>query len=269
MTNKERYIAWAAKQEYMPIFMQPWWMDAVCAGKEWDVLLAEDEQGEIIGAMPYLLRKRAWFRYIIMPQQTQIGGIWVTEQITADRWKTAEVCRALKEQLDALNLAYYYQQYMPGSLCVDAMRGLGFKTKERVTYRVDDLSDLDSLIASFSKNKRRQLQKALSLHAERGMEAEDFYRFHVRCMAARKRKIRYSREFLLVLDRKARRNKQCEIIKVCNADGQVYAAADSRLQADLAVHIAHVSGEIVEPTQQVRKERVHRLVLIRQGRYPG
>ena len=57
MTNKERYIAWAAKQEYMPIFMQPWWMDAVCAGKEWDVLLAEDEQGEIIGAMPYLLRK--------------------------------------------------------------------------------------------------------------------------------------------------------------------------------------------------------------------
>ena len=166
MSNKERYIAWAAKQEYMPIFMQPWWMDAVCAGKEWDVLLAEDEQGEIIGAMPYLLRKRAWFRYIIMPQQTQIGGIWVTEQITADRWKTAEVCRALKEQLDGLNLAYYYQQYMPGSLCVDAMRGLGFKTKERVTYRVDDLSDLDSLIASFSKNKRRQLQKALSLHED-------------------------------------------------------------------------------------------------------
>jgi hypothetical protein len=160
-----------------------------------------------------------------MPQQTQIGGIWVREDVTGDKWKTAEVCRALKEQLDGLGLAYYYQQYMPGSLCVDAMRGLGFKTKERVTYRVDDLSDLDALIASFSKNKRRQLQKALSLHAERGMEVEDFYRFHVRCMAARKRKIRYSREFLLVLERKARRKQQCEILKICNADGQVYAAA--------------------------------------------
>ena len=212
----------------MPVFMQPWWMDAVCAGKEWDVLLVEsqkskvesqDGEGEIIGAMPYLLRKRAWLKYIIMPQQTQIGGIWVREDVTGDKWKTAEVCRALKEQLDGLGLAYYYQQYMPGSLCVDAMRGLGFKTKERVTYRVDDLSDLDALIASFSKNKRRQLQKALSLHAERGMEVEDFYRFHVRCMAARKRKIRYSREFLLVLERKARRKQQCEILKVCNADG--------------------------------------------------
>ena len=225
MSNKERYITWVEEQEYIPIFMMPWWMDAVCAGKEWDVLLAEDEKGNIIGAMPYLLRKRAWFKYIIMPQQTQIGGIWVTAETTADRWKTAEACRLIKEQLDAMGLAYYYQQYLPGSLCVDAMHGLGFKTRERVTYRVEDLSDLDSLINSFSKNKKRQLQKALSLHAERKMEVEDFYRFHCECMAARKRKISYSREFLLVLERKARRLKQCEILSICNADGVPYAAA--------------------------------------------
>ena len=50
MTNKERYIEWVASLEYVPIFMQPWWMDAVCAGKEWDVLLAEDSEGQILGA---------------------------------------------------------------------------------------------------------------------------------------------------------------------------------------------------------------------------
>ena len=173
MTNKERYSEWVAAQEYVPIFMQPWWMDAVCAGKEWDVLLVEsptptlprregdpDERHEIIGAMPYLLRKRAWFRYIIMPQQTQIGGIWVNEEATADKWKTAEVCRQIKEQMDRMGLAYYYQQYLPGSLCVDAMRALGFKTRERVTYRMEDLSNLDAVIDRFSKNKKRQLQKA-------------------------------------------------------------------------------------------------------------
>lgn len=225
MTNKERYSVWASEQEYVPIFMMPWWMDAVCAGKEWDVLLAEDEHGEIVGAMPYLLRKRAWFKYIILPQQTQIGGIWVTPEVTADKWRTAEVCRQIKEQLDAMGLAYYYQQYLPGSLCVDAMRGLGFKTRERVTYRVDDLSDLDAVIDAFSKNKKRQLQKALSLHAERKMDVEDFYRFHTECLAKRKRKCSYSREFLLVLERKARRLGQCEILSICNADGKVYAAA--------------------------------------------
>lgn len=225
MTNKERYIAWAAQQEYMPVFMTPWWMDAVCAGKEWDVLLAEDENGQIQGVMPYLLRRRAWFNYIIMPQQTQIGGIWVTAETTADKWKTAEVCRQIKEQLDGMKLAYYYQQYLPGSLCVDAMRGLGFKTRERITYRVDDLSNPEALVASFSKNKRRQLQKAQGLRVERGMNPEDFYRFHRRCLAARKRRIAYTREFLLVLERKAKRLGQCEIISICNAEGQPYAAA--------------------------------------------
>ena len=225
MTNKERYIEWAEQQEYIPIFMTPWWMDAVCAGKEWNVLLAEDEDGNILGVMPYLLRKRAWYKYIIMPQMSQIGGIWVNAATTADRWITAEVCRQISEQLDKMGLAYYYQQYLPGSLCVDAMRALGFKTHERVTYRVEDLSDLDKLIGSFSKNKRRQLQKALSLHADHSMSIEDFYRFHTHCLQTRKRRITYTREFLLVLERKARRLGQCEVLSVCNADGQPYAAA--------------------------------------------
>ena len=225
MTNKERYIEWVDQQEYVPIMMTPWWMNAVCAGKTWDVILSEDEKGKILGAMPYLLRKRAWFKYIVMPQQTHVGGIWVTAEITADKWKTAEVCRDIANQLDAMQLAYYYQQYLPGSLCVDAMRGLGFKTQERLTYRVEDLSDLDALIASFSKNKRRQLQKALSLHAERKMDPEEFYRFYMHCMQVRKHKVNYTREFLLVLEHKARRHGQCEILSICNADGQPYAAA--------------------------------------------
>jgi len=225
MTNKERYIEWVGQQEYVPIYMMPWWMDAVCAGKVWDVLLAEDENGQILGAMPYLLRERAWFRYIIMPQQTQIGGLWVTAEVTADKWKTAEVCRQIKEQLDGMHLAYYYQQYLPGSLCVDAMRGLGFKTRERITYRVDDLSDMEALVDSFSKNKKRQLQKAQGLRVVRGMNPEDFYRFHRQCLRSRKRQISYTREFLLVLERKAKRLGQCEIISICNAEGQPYAAA--------------------------------------------
>ena len=224
MTNKERYTEWAEQQDFMPVFMMPWWMDAVCAGKEWDVIIAEEE-GQILGAMPYLLRKRAWGKYITMPQDTQIGGIWVTPEVTGDKWRTAEVCRQIKEQLDAMGLVYYYQRYAQGSLCVGPMQGLGFKTREKITYRVEDLSNLDALIDSFSKAKKRLLQKTLSLHAERTMDVEDFYKFYAHCMEDRKRKSMYSREFLLVLERKARRHGQCEILSVCNADGVPYAAA--------------------------------------------
>ena len=225
MTRKERYIEWANEQEFMPIYMRPWWLDAVCAGKEWDVILSEDDHGTILGAMPFLLRKRLWWKYILMPQMTQVGGIWVDPIVTADNWKKAEVCRQLKEQLDTMGLSYYYQQYAPGSLCVEPMKALGFKIRERVTYRIENLSNLDELIASFSKNKKRQLQKALSLHVDKTMDGEQFYRFHKQCLQARGRKISYTREFLLVLEKKAKRHDQCQVLSICNADGQVYAAA--------------------------------------------
>ena len=105
------------------------------------------------------------------------------------------------------------------------MHALGFKTKERVTYRIDDLSDLDQVINAFSKNKKRQLQKALSLHADMSMSVEDFYRFHVQCLQEQGKQISYTREFLLVLHRKTQRLGQSQILSICNADNQVLAAA--------------------------------------------
>ena len=75
MTNKERYRELCQQSDTLPIFMQAWWLDAVCAGKDWDVVLSQDAQGEIQAAMPYLLRKRAWMRYIVMPAQPLIATL--------------------------------------------------------------------------------------------------------------------------------------------------------------------------------------------------
>jgi hypothetical protein len=222
MTNKELYRELCLRTSDLPIFMQDWWMDAVCAGKQWDVLLSYDSNGNIQAAMPYLIRKKAWMKYIVMPQQTQIGGIWIAND---SRDQVTEICQDFTRQLENLGLSYYYQHYPIGSPVVDTMCTLGFKTKERVTYRIEDLSDLDKVINAFSKNKKRQLQKALSLHADMNMSAEDFYRFHVQCLQEQGKQISYSREFLLVLDRKTQRLEQSQILSICNADNEVLAAA--------------------------------------------
>ena len=226
MTNKELYHDFCLHTSNLPIFMQDWWMDAVCAGKQWDVLLSFNENGEIQAAMPYLLRKRAWMKYIVMPQQTQIGGIWLSDTAQSENEnRISEACQDLARQLEDLGLSYYYQHYPIGSHAVEQMRALGLKTKERVTYRIEDLSDLDKVIGKFSKNKKRQLQKALSLHTETNMSIEDFYRFHTQCLQEQGKQISYSREFLLVLERKTSRLQQSQIISICNADNEVLAAA--------------------------------------------
>lgn len=227
MNNKELYREYCKTATDMPIFMSDWWLDAVCAGKEWDVLLRTNANGKIEAAMPYLLRKRAWMRYIVMPQQSQIGGIWIVNEDSESDSKNrvAEICRDFVGQLEKLGLSYYYQHFPIGSPAAEEMRALGFKVQGRVTYRIEDLSDLDKVINAFSKNKKRQLQKALSLHAETNMGVEDFYRFHTRCLQEQGKQISYSREFLLVLERKTSRLQQSQILTICNADNEVLAAA--------------------------------------------
>jgi lipid II:glycine glycyltransferase (peptidoglycan interpeptide bridge formation enzyme) len=57
------------------------------------------------------------------------------------------------------------------------------------------------------------------------MGIEEFYRFHVQCLREQSKQISYSREFLLVLNRKTQRLGQSQILSIRNADNEVLAAA--------------------------------------------
>ena len=211
-------------------------MDAVCAGKHWDVLLCvktdegfrlsegADKVEDVVAVLPYLLRERMWMRYVLMPQMTQTGGVWLSESVREDAPAVKHICTLFVDALQTLRLSYYYQHYPLGSIAPQSMQDLGFKLKKRVTYRIEDLSDLDSVINRFSKNKKRQLQKALSLHVDYDLNIEDFYRFHVDCLQQQGKAISYSREFLLVLERKTQRLSQGQVLAIRNADEQLLAA---------------------------------------------
>lgn len=225
MTNKQTYSELCKWNRDIPLFMTDWWMDAVCAGKQWDVLLSKDGDGNVRAALPYLFRQRYKIRYVVMPQMTQIGGIWFREDIRDSAEVVQSICQEFAGQLAEMRLSYYYQHFLPGSPAPAVLKQMGFAVRERVTYRIDDLSNLDNVINAFSKNKKRQLQKALSLHADYRMQAEEFYQFHAQCMHEQAKQISYSREFLLVLDRKAGRLQQCQIIAIKDADNITMAAA--------------------------------------------
>ena len=237
MTRKELYRNFCKLTPQLPIFMQDWWMDAVCAGKSWDVLLCvrtdagyrlsegADKEEDVVAVLPYLFRERMWMRYVLMPQMTQIGGLWLCEVVRNDTTAARQICTLFMETIQTLRLSYYYQHYPLGSIAPQFMQDLGFKIKKRVTYRMEDLVDLDNVINRFSKNKKRQLQKALSLHVDYDLNIEDFYRFHIDCLLQQGKAITYSREFLLVLERKTKRLSQSQVLAIRNADEQLLAAA--------------------------------------------
>ncbi len=233
MTDKERYSAWCKDQPDLPVFMQPWWLDAVTAGKGWDVLLYLHPRTErILAAMPYLTGKRWRMHYVLMPQQTQIGGIWADHSLlnadgsSWDRDTLQTICDYMVEQLQKLHLCYYYQHYPLGSSFPALLANRGMTVRDRVTYRIEDLSDMDAVIRRFAKSKQRQLRKAEHLHCHvDALTAEQLYYFHRDTLAQRHKVISYTREFLLVLDRKTRRNNCSHILSITDNEGTVYAAA--------------------------------------------
>lgn len=228
MTNKERYADFCRLHPEIPVMMQPWWLEAVCAGKEWDVMLftADDldltgmDSEHVVAVMPYLLRTRMRMRFVVMPQQTMFGGAWIDSCVLADPNAQERLAKLITQRLRSMRLAYYYQHYSPGNPIPHWLGKRRFTIEQRVTYRLD-ATGTENPDNEFSKNKQRQLHKAEHLLVDNTMTAEEFYQFHAACMRERGRQLAYSREFLLVLERKARRAGASSFIRVKQpADGE-------------------------------------------------
>ena len=241
MSPKEQYAAFCKRYPGLPVMMQPWWLEAVCAGKNWEVMLVtqselKDEHGssrndtdscptdEVVAAMPYLLRKRLWYKFIVMPQMTMFGGVWMNDELFASPELQEQLSKVITRKLRALGVAYYYQQYPIGNPMPYWFGKQRMKVENRVTYRIDNLTDIESAEEAFSQNKKRQLKKAEGLTINYDMTAEEFYRFHRACMHERGQHLSYSREFLLVLEKKCRRENHGTFIRVKEGD-QTAAAA--------------------------------------------
>lgn len=222
MSDKETYRQLCA-EEQVPLFMQAWWLDAVCVHKHWDVLLCRDAKGEVIAAMPYLLGRKAWLRYILMPQHTQTGGVWLQKDLSEEGQE--EVVRQLVDKLKGLRLHYFYQQFGLDSPLPALFARQGFRIDERVTYRLEETGDIDAVVRHFSENKRRQLNKSRHLTLREDVSAEEFYSFHRSCLAARGRAIDYSEDFLQAVYAQARAHDAGQIVGLQDADGRLLAAA--------------------------------------------
>jgi len=70
--NKKKFRTLCSKEISIPIFIQAWWLDAVCGNDNCDVVIAE-KGGVIPAAIPYYMPKRGFIR---MTPLTQHMGVW-------------------------------------------------------------------------------------------------------------------------------------------------------------------------------------------------
>lgn len=188
----EEYQNWAAECSHLPLFFQPWWLDAV-AGDAWAVALAKNAEGKIVGVLPYV-RKKKWGLYgLDMPALTPYLGPWYDfpEGLKqANRY-------ALEHEVNAQLLAqlpkvwFFRQRWHPQSNNALGFRWQGFQMDIKYTYCIDlqqtELSD------HFTPALRNNIRNARKLYrVEKAASAQGFYALNQLSFAAQKMKMPYT-----------------------------------------------------------------------------
>ena len=208
MNLKEKYRNFCQEEETIPIFAQPWWLDAVC-GDAWDVCLVEKGE-KVVAAMPYFKQRHYGMTILTRPQMTQTLGPWLRKTEAKLTNSLSEEKKLLTELIAQLpKFAYFHQNWHFSCSNWLPFYWKGFKQTTRYTYRLPYLDDLDAVWSAFRENIRRDIRKArdrfqLSVRTDLGID--DFLQLNWQTFDRQGIKVPYSQEFILGLDKSCVKN---------------------------------------------------------------
>lgn len=229
--NKDLYRQLCIECMDIPLFMQAWWMDAVCIAenKKWDVFLVE-QNSSIIAAMPYHFFKKLGFNIIIQPQHTQYNGVWfqypknqtINERLSYEKMAMTQIIHQINESKISLfqqNFHFNFTNWHP-------FYWNGFQQTTRYTYILNDISNTDIVFQNFHTFKQKHIKKAQrDLKVDFDLKADEFHDFHSQSLRKSKNKIFYSKElFKSIVDSATTRN-QGKIIAIRDKDNNLHSAA--------------------------------------------
>ena len=202
LSNKEKYkMICESGEYYVPLFLQHWWMETVCSGKQWDVALAFDGD-RLMGAMPYHYGKKFGMTYIVEPQLTQFSGpvFFYPKNLTESHRLDFEnrTVAQLINQIDSTGPKFFLQNFSSSVTNWLPFYWAGYKQTTRYTYRIADITDPQRVFDAFDPEKRqrkiRRYEQTTSVRYN--MSASEFAAFHHSYWNAKGRKDVLEKSFI-------------------------------------------------------------------------
>lgn len=225
MDNKKIYTEFCNSRQDLSIFQQPWWLDAACGEKNWDVVISREEN-TITGFFPYYKKKRFFFHHIVMPQLTASLGPVIAD-IPANYYKRLSKEKTVLTQLVSLlpstshlqiKLPYTYTNWQP-------FYWLGFSETTHYTYIINNLTDINAVYENLTSGTRKNIRKAEKLvRVEESDRIEDIYELNQMTFNRQSRNISYSLEYLKKLDVACKANNCRKILVAKDHENRIHAS---------------------------------------------
>lgn len=183
MSNKEKYIKFI-ETVYVPIYSQPFWLDAICLPENWDVWLYQVND-IVLAAMPYYFECRNGYKYITKAPLTQNNGIIFRVDSNAKletRAKFEErVIDAANDFIESLKLDVYEQQYHYSFTNWLPFYWHRYTEITRYTYVIENTKNLELIWDNFSKEYRKNIRKGYrNCKIKEGLDKCLFWECHMK-----------------------------------------------------------------------------------------
>lgn len=194
--NQDNYRAWAAAESSLPIWHQPWWLDATVGQESWDAAVA-NRGPEVLAALPYVKQHRFGLTILSQPPLTPSLGPWFSGGVGP---ALSQQHKLLDELLAALPpAAAYRQNWMPEATNWLPFYWAGYSQSTAYTYRLDLGATEDDLWKRLSNSCRktiRRSQERYALRVDIVRDLDDLWRLHTQVFARQDMEVPDSRDLL-------------------------------------------------------------------------
>jgi hypothetical protein len=155
--RQEAYRSFADQAPDLPLFMQPWYLDVVCEGGTWDVVLVE-KGGRTVAAFPYFLKQKLGWKYVTMPRLCKQMGPYLLPEYRSLKWEM-RLYEDLIAQLPA-GLAAFEQNFNYSVTNWLPFYWKGFKQTTLYSYMLSLLDTEELIFKHIEKNYRQKIRAA-------------------------------------------------------------------------------------------------------------
>lgn len=231
MNNKEKYNLFCDREDvYIPVFSQPWWLDAVCGEENWDVYVVE-KGGSYVAAMPYYIENRDGYRIITKAKNTQNNGIIIAypqnQKYAAKLAYEEKIINEIIDFIENLGIDKYEQQYHYSFDNWLPFFWNYYKEVTRYTYVIDDTSNMEKIIENYTANIRNTLKKAqrcVRLRREE-LSVDQFYTINRMSFERQGREIPYSEKFVNSIYKAGKEKNAVKILAAEDEQGNIHSVA--------------------------------------------
>lgn len=222
MSNKSLYHEFCRQVPDLPVFAQPWYLDAVCEGGEWGAAVVQHGE-QPAAAMPWFLKQKGPFRYLAMPYFCKHLGPYLHPGFRELKFEH-KFYEQLIEQLPSVHAIK--QEFHPSVTNWLPFYWRGFRQTTRYTYQLSLREGLQAVYKGFNRNVRRNIKKAeKELHIRHGMAPEDFHRMVLLSFERQGLPPPHSPEFFLRHDAALAQHKSRAIFCAEDGHGRIHSAA--------------------------------------------